>query len=316
MPSRLPYFSYNLEGQLCCHGAVVDELVEKAPLEAAYYLLLMMKKASNEELARFHTQGREMRAQVLREIPGKQAMYAPAMNVLQSLSACITVTYHDWDYLNQLLITYSAFFEEELFFYENYAQQLWKLASRRADIDADYQIFQKIISFLAFTCYGTGVADLVTSCCEAGLSLPVLIATAVGYNSGAVVAGGSDRFFPFFRDLSLMTLDKKLKKYLKNKWPIPGFVKEQPAHQEYYIKKAEALLKEALKEHKEWAPFYQVVARAAELLKSEGLELSWLAVIQIALAAIGTQESMLAVTVTFAQMPGWIGCYQDHAAEA
>lgn len=316
MTRRLPFFSNNLEGQLCCHGISVEELIEKSPLEAVCYLLLMQKKPTEIEFANFHASGRELRAQVLREVTGKQSMYAPAMNVLQSLSACITVTYHDWDYLNQLLLTYSAFFEEELFFYENYDQQLWKLFSRRTTLDKDYAIFQKIMILLALSCYGSNLAQIVSSSCAAKVTLPVLIAIATGYNSGSEEAGLAEQFFSFFRELSLMTVEKKIKKYLKNKWPIPGFAKPAPDNQEYFIKKSEALLKEALRDHKEWAPFCEVIMRAAAILKDEGLELRWVSTLSMALACLGVEERLIAPAVTFGQMPGWMGRYQYEMVDA
>lgn len=316
MTRCLPFFSNNLEGQLCCHGVSVEELIEKAPLESVYYLLLMQKKPSELELTNFHVSGRDLRAQVLQEVTGKQSMYAPVMNVLQSLSACITVTYHDWDYLNQLLLTYSSFFEEELFFYENYDQQLWKLFSRRATLDKDYSIFQKVMSFLALSCYGSGVAKIISACSEARVTLPVLIATATGYNSGSAEAGLAEQFFPFFRELSLMTVEKKIKKYLKNKWPIPGFEKPAAANQEYFMTKSDALLKEALRDHKEWAPFCEVIVRATEMLKNEGVELRWLCTISMALACLGVEERLLAPALTFGQMPGWMGRYQYEMVDA
>lgn len=313
MPRRFPFFSHNLEGQLCCHGVPVPELIEDTPLEYAYHLLLLQKKPSEEEAVFFHEQARDLRAKTVQEVSGKQPMYAPAMNTLQSLSSCITVSYNDWDYLNQLLITYSSFFEEDLFFYENYAQQLWKFASRRSNIDFDFNIFQKVAIFLAFSGHDTAVGRLLEQSCQAGVTLPLLIALGVGYNSGSRELGHTEQFFPFFRDLSLMSVEKKLKKYLKNKWHIPGFGSELPMSQEFYHRWSEQVLRHAVQQHKESAPLYEVVARAETVLRSEGLELGWSSRIAMALAIIGVEERLLPATMTLAQIPGWMGLAQYHS---
>jgi hypothetical protein len=242
-------------------------------------------------------------------------MYAPALNTLQSLSACITVTYHDWDYLNQLLVTYSSFFQDELFYYENYDQQLWKLATGRQVIDDDYRFFQKIIMLLGLSCYKTPLEDIVRKCALAQVSLPMLIATAVGYNSGKKETQQLYDFFSFFNHASLMTIEKKIKKYLKNKWDIPGFHRQKQPSDEFYTYYISILLRDIIQNHKEAAPFFEVVSSAMSFLKKEDLELDWLCLVGMGLSFIGVEEKMQPSIISIAQIPGWMAVSQYELGE-
>lgn len=311
--AKIPFLSYDLEGQLCCYGRPIDVMIDTAALEAVCYLLLLANPPSPEEQAFFHDRARDLRSRTVQELGRKQPMYAPAMNTLQSLSACMTVYYNDWDYLNQLLVTYSAFFDEDLSFYENYGQQLWKLASRRTVLDEDFQLFQKCAIFLALSGYQTNITKVLRHSCAAQVSLPLYISLGVGYSSGLKELGQSEQFFPFFRELSLLSVESKLKKYLKNKWDIPGFDKNLEESQEFYHKKSRALLSAVLKEHQEYAAFYELVTRAETLLKKEGFQLRWDTVIAMSLNFLGVEERMLAPMMAFMQMPGWIGLAQYHS---
>ena len=201
------------------------ELCQEISFEQMSYFLLYKNMAREQEIIEFSQRGFASRKGVCEALSGQYELAVKPMEMLQSMSSSLTFYHDEWDMINQLLMTSTAFLGAPATALPNYEAQVLNALIANVPND-EYEVKLESVNTL-LNLYSehelnasTLVARVVAS---TGASFHSAISAAIGALSGSLHGGANEKIIPFLEELSMSDYREIIHEHFQEDKKIMGF---------------------------------------------------------------------------------------------
>jgi citrate synthase len=281
--------------------------------EKLTYFLFYERIPSDEELIEFNQRGYTVRSMTANNIKAKQQLFASPLTTLQALSASMMIYYDDWDYLNQLIMTFQSFYRYPLVVMDNYESQLQQLISSERCMIESLPYFVSLMNLYSEN--GLSVATLAARCvASTQAEIPAGLSAAVGAASGPLSAKGLEFILPMLNEMNFANYKTVLIRMIEHRQPIHGFSSVNSLNDQ------KVLLAKTIATHlAEREERFLALLQLTELLEKELLEkIGFYPTIDLyavlSLHFIGATPELFGIFFCFSRAIGWIAHMNEQRA--
>jgi len=290
------------------HQIPIQDIVLEWSFEKLCYYVLESTKDNFSEYPAFHDHALYHRSLLVESLKQKRPLFAPVMATLQSLASSLTVYQHDWAYFNQLLMGFSAFFQEDILFYEQFEQQMF-VAGARQTLDIEQLPFVSALMNLWALQEHSPVYDMLHLYAVAQVDMPAAVAGVIGLMSSRDEIADWAAFMPWVEHFSSARLEATLLKELSKSSEVLGFVQGPLRDPEkYWLGKHIA---EKLSQSSEvFYPVYQSLVKIEDVLQTKGYSPKWEIYPIAALHSLGLYPNWIAPWMALCKLPMILAQYR------
>ncbi len=290
----------------------LSQWVLQNSFETLCYELFEPPSSPHQSVA-FHEQGLEHRSRLAQTLGERRPLFAPVMATLQSLASSLTVYQHDWAYFNQLLMSFSAFFQEDLGFYEQFEQQLFIAGARQPLALPDLPYVSALMNLWAIQ-GDDPVWGLLQIYAKAQIEMPAAIASSIALMSARPKIGEWTGFTPWVENLPFNRLQLTALKEIENRGSLPGFIQGSLQDAEKYLLGKQVAEQLSL-QSEVFYPIFQALLILESVAESQDLSPRWEIYPVAALCSLGLYPNWIAPWMVFCRLPQQIAQYRLYEQE-
>jgi citrate synthase len=294
-----------------CSIPYITILIEWS-FEKASFTLCYQTIPSENELIHFNEKGKRVRALAAEAFTVKQSLFSAPIIVLQSLAASITVYQNEWEYINQLLMTFSSFYYDKLIPMDNFESQLFLLLTQQRYDYAQLEKFNTLLNIWIDRGLTTPT-NIALMTAKSGADFGSIVSSAIGSISGQREGKVIEKSLNNLLSLTVSQVDSFIQQSKVRNEIIDGFTNQkQSAFDLYMIEFTRKVAEIIADQDPQYQQFFGMAEFfVAEISKKRGLEPTIEFYTGLCLHFLQIPQHLFCIFISFSQILGW----QAHIAK-
>lgn len=301
----------NEHGFEFCSTPYLTILIEWS-FEKTAFTICYQTIPSENEFVDFNESGKRIRSLAAEAFTVKQSLFSSPIIVLQSLAASITIYQTEWEYINQLLMAFSAFYYDQLIPMDNFESQLLLLLTQQRYNYAQLDKFNTLLNI--WIDRGLTIPTQIALMTEkSGADFNSIVSSAIGAISGQQEGKVIEKSINNILSLTVSQVDSFIHQSKKRNELIDGFTDQKQSDFDIHMIDLTRKVAEIIAEQN---PQYQQIFGMADFFAIEvGKKRGLMPTIEfytgLCLHFLEVPQQLFCIFISFSQILGW----QAHIAK-